>query len=136
MNKLVLVLLAFAFSACAHHRDVRPGTSGVHKVVVTSEDEEAGQRSAISQANHFCEKRFDKVAAFEKEGTKYTGTMDEGNYKMAKTASKVLQNGGNSAWVFGGKKERNAGKVASGTGSVLGSSLGNGYTTEMVFKCI
>lgn len=123
-------------AACAHHRDVRPGTEGVHKVLVQSEDESSGQRDAISQANHFCKEKFEKIAAFEKEGTKYTGTMDEGNYKAAKTASKVLTQGGNSAWVFGGKNEKNAGQVASGSGNVLDSALGNGYTTEMTFKCI
>lgn len=136
MRNLIFGFIVMGLAACAHHRDVRPGTEGVHKVLVQSEDESSGQRDAISQANHFCKEKFEKIAAFEKEGTKYTGTMDEGNYKAAKTASKVLTQGGNSAWVFGGKNEKNAGQVASGSGNVLDSALGNGYTTEMTFKCI
>jgi hypothetical protein len=136
MRYLGIILLAIGFLGCGHHRDVRPGTEGVHTVVVTSEGEEAGQRDAIAQANHFCKERYEKVAAIEKEGTKYTGDMDEEDYKMAKTAGKILQTGGSQAWVFGGKKERSAGGVASGTGNIIRSSTGKGYTTQMKFKCI
>ena len=101
-----------------------------------SEDENSGQRDALAQANHFCDKKFEKTAAITKESTKYTGSMDESTYKMGKTAGKILQQGGNQAWVFGGKKEQNAGKTASGAGSVLGNAMGDGYTTKMKFKCI
>lgn len=134
--KYSLPILSLMLVACGHHRDVRPGTDGIHRVQVVGEDEKKSQRDAIAQANHFCDERYEKVAAIEKESTKYTGSMDEGNYRAAKTASKVLTGGGSSAWVFGGKKERNVGKVATGAGNVLDQATGEGYTTRMTFKCI
>ena len=136
MVRLFVALGVLALTACAHHRDVRPGADRNHRVVVTGEDERSTQRSALSQANHFCDDRYGKTAAIKKEDTKYSGNMDEDTYRMGKTASDILQTGGGGAWVFGGKKEKNAGKVATGTGAVLDSALGNGYTTEMTFTCI
>jgi hypothetical protein len=136
MNRIILAFSFMFLASCAHHRDVRPGVSGVHKVAVLSEDESSGQRDALSQANHFCDKKYEKSAAIVKEKTTYTGSMDESNYKMGKAASRALKTGGNSAWVLGGKKESNAGRTASGSGSVLDSALGEGYTTQMIFKCI
>ena len=136
MSKIVLFFLPFMLLACGHHRDVRPGHKGVHRVVVTSEEEEGGQRNAIEQANHFCEERYKKVAAVVKEKTKYVGDMDEDNYRVAKRTSKVLKHGGSSAWVFGDKKSSNAGQVAHGAGGVLDTATGKGYRTFMTFKCI
>lgn len=128
--------LLFTLASCGHHRDVRPGANGVHRVKVVDEDEATSQRNALAQANHFCDDKYEKTAAIKKEKTKYVGDMDEENYKMGKTASRVLKTGGAGAWVFGGDKERNAGKVATGSGSVIDSALGNGYATMMIFTCI
>lgn len=136
MKKIIFVGASLFLISCGHHRDVRPSSDGKHRVVVTSEDEEGGQRDALEQANHFCKERYEKVAAIEKEKTKYIGDMDESNYKTTKKASKALEYGGSSAWLFGGKKESNAGKVASGAGGVLGAVAGKGYSTTMIFKCI
>lgn len=121
---------------CAHHKDVRPGTRGVHKVVVTSESQEQAQRNALDQANHFCDKRFEQAAAVQKEKTEYVGDMDEEDYKMGKTASRVLQVGGATAWALGGRRESNAGMVATGAGTMVGAALGKGYRTKMIFQCI
>ena len=136
MKVLIGILTLVVLSACGHHRDVRPSSDGVHSVVVAADNETDGPRDAIAQANHFCDDRYKRVAAIEKEETKYTGSMDEDNYRMAKTASDVLKQGGTQAWVFGGKTEKQAGEVAAGTGSVIDNSLGKAYTTKMTFKCI
>ncbi|MCJ8276562.1 MAG: hypothetical protein HRT44_13520 [Bdellovibrionales bacterium] len=136
MKWFYLIVILGLLASCGHHRDVRPNSCGIHRVVVTSDDEEGGQRNAINQANHFCEERYEKVAAVETEKTKYIGDMDEENYRATKRTAKVLQQGGTSAWVFGGKKEKNAGRVASGAGSLLNTATGKGYRTMMTFKCI
>ena len=132
----ILLIFSLLLVSCGHHRDVRPSSDGIHRVQVTSEDEEQGQRDALAQARHFCEETYKKTAGIKTEKTFYSGSMDEENYRATKMASKVLKQGGSSAWVFGGKKESNAGQVAMGTGSVLDSAAGKGYTTQMTFECI
>ena len=124
-----LLFVSTLIVACGHHRDVRPSSNGVHRVQVTSEDEESGQRDALAQARHFCKETYEKAAGIKSEKTFYSGSMSEDNYRATKTASKVLQQGGSSAWVFGGKKESNAGQAAMGAGGVLDSAAGKGYTT-------
>ena len=60
MKKLTLVissLLLLLLIGCAHHRDVRPGADGVHRVILVTSDTADASRSAISQANHFCKER-------------------------------------------------------------------------------
>jgi hypothetical protein len=79
MKKQILGLLAVAslFTVgCAHHRDVRPGAEGIHRVVLSSDNDDDAERDAISQAETFCEKR-GKSPAFVNEEKKYTGSMDE-----------------------------------------------------------
>lgn len=133
--KYVLALAAVLFfSACAHHRDVRPGVNGIHRVVVKSEEKDNGAQDAISQANHYCE-QYHKSAAFLEEGSKYTGDMDEKDYKRGKTIAKVAQGVGGAAWVFGGRNESNAGGILGLGGTVASGVMGQGYTTEMKFKC-
>lgn len=133
--KLIVLALPFLLISCGHHKDVRPGTSGVHRVVVVTEDSAQGQRNAINQANHYCD-QFKKTAAFENETSKYTGSVDETTYKRTKMASRAAKAAGGTTWAMGGKREHNAGGVVGLGGIALDSALGNGYTVEMSFKCI
>ena len=124
----------FVSASCAHHRDVRPGVDGINRVQVKAEEPETGARNAISQANHYCE-QFDKMAAFIAEDKKYTGDMDEKDYKKAKMASKVAQGIGGAGYVFGGHNESTAGGILGLGGSIARGAIGEGYTVEMRFKC-
>src|SRR5687768_17526769 len=101
---LFVILTSVILVSCAHHKDVRPGADGVHRVIVTSEDNEKGARNAIDQAQHFCEKR-NQSAAFVSEDKKYTGDMDEKDYKTGKKVAKAAQAIGGAVWVFGGNAE-------------------------------
>jgi len=135
MKKIsALICISFLFSSCAHHNDVRPGTEGVHRVVIQTDDQEAGSREAISQANHFCEQR-KLSAAFLNEENKYTGSMKESDYKTAKTVSKVASAAGGAIYALGGRRESNAGGIVGLGGAIADSALGKGYTVEMKFKC-
>lgn len=138
-QKLILFSTVGAFlllASCAHHRNVRPGAEGVHKVIIQTDDVEAASENALDQANHFCsEKKGGKSAVIVDEGKKYTGDMDEENYKKVKTASKVAKTVGGMAHVFGGKNESNAGGLAWLGGSAGDAAAGKGYTIEMKFKC-
>jgi len=138
MKILISILsggLLLLLSSCAHHRDVRAGAEGIHRVVVKAEDTDEGARDAISQANHFC-KQSNKTAAFINEEKKYTGDMKEADYKSAKTASKVAQGIGSAAWVLGGRQESTAGGIVGLGGSIARDVIGEGYTVEMKFKCM
>lgn len=134
MKKIILVLGIVLLASCAHHKDVRPGADGIHKVIVTSEDTEKGSRNAIDQANHFC-KESDKYAAFINEDKKYTGSMSEEDYKKGKTISKVAQAAGGAVYVFGGRQEKTLGGIVGMGGAIGDQALGKGYTVEMQFKC-
>ena len=135
MNYFLFVILTSAILvSCAHHKDVRPGADGIHRVIVTSEDNEKGARNAIDQAQHFCEQR-NQSAAFVSEDKKYTGDMDEKDYKTGKTVAKAAQAIGGAVWVFGGRAERNAGGIVGMGGAVGDQVLGKGYTVDMKFTC-
>lgn len=134
MKKYVLVISVISLVSCAHHKDVRPGTEGVHRVAVVAENKEQGAQECIEQANHFCKEQ-NKYAAFINEDAKYTGSMDEGTYNKAKTASKVAEAAGGAAWVFGNKNASNAGGIVGLGGGIADNALGKGYTVEMKFKC-
>lgn len=135
MKKLLFVSgLILLISACAHHRDVRPGADGVHRVVIATDDQEAGARDAISQANHYC-KESNRSAAFVSEDKKYVGTMDEGNYKAAKAISKAATAAGGTVYAMGAKKESNIGGIVGLGGGIANDALGKGYNVEMKFKC-
>ena len=134
MKKALFVLGVLLLSACAHHRDVRPGADGIHRVVVQAENKEDGSRNAISQANHYCEQS-KKSAAFVEENQKYTGSMDEGSYKTAKALSKAASAAGGTVYVMGAKKESNIGGIVGAGGAIANSALGEEYKVEMKFKC-
>jgi len=130
----IIVMMLF-FSSCAHHRDVRPGDRGVHKVVVQAADTKAGSRDAINQANHFCEEH-EKYAVFLKEKKKYTGDIDEKTYKSGKRISRVAQVVGGAANVMSSREDgSNLGSLLGVGGVAVDSALGEGYTVEMKFKC-
>ena len=134
-NFLIFSMVLVSFS-CAHHRDVRPGAEGVHRVVISTEDGAEGSREALAQANHFCkEKQNGKMAAIVSEEKKYVGSMNEKDYQNAKMASKVAQGLGGATAVFGGRNERVAGGIVGIGGGGADGALGNGYNVEMKFKC-
>ncbi|NCN40778.1 hypothetical protein GW916_05955 [bacterium] len=139
MKRIIKISITIALynllTACAHHRDVRAGADGVHRVVIQTDDTETASRDAISQANHFCEQR-GKSAAFVKEEQKYTGDMDEQSYRNAKRAAKVAKTVGGVVHVHGAEKESSLGGLL-GLGGVAGDqALGKGYTVDMRFKCM
>ena len=130
-----LSVAALTTAGCAHHRDVRAGADGIHRVVISTDDADEGSRQAISQANHFCEQR-GLSPAFVNEEAKYKGDMEESTYKNAKkatTAAKIL---GGTTYALGGKRESSLGGLV-GLGGVVGDGvLGKGYSVEMKFKCM
>lgn len=132
--KYIIVGVSLLFTACAHHRDVRPGANGVHRVVLPTDDTERGNQEAISEANDYCES-IHKQAFFIDEKANYTGSMSESDYKSAKTAAKVAQAVGGAGYVFGGSKEKTAGGLLGIGGGIADGALGKGYKVEMSFKC-
>ena len=134
MKYFVLIIGFALMSACAHHRDVRPGSDGIHRVVVMTDDKEEGAQGAIRQANHFCEER-KQSAAFLNEEQKYTGDIDEKDYQTGKKISTVAKTVGGAVWAFGGKNESAAGGLVGLGGVAADKALGKGYTVEMRFKC-
>ncbi|MGZ3769944.1 MAG: hypothetical protein ACXVCP_08085 [Bdellovibrio sp.] len=134
MSRYLLILAGLLLTSCAHHRDVRPGEDGLHRVILQEEDANNGYRNASTQAEHYCS-QFNKTAFVVNENSKYTGTMAEGDYHAAKTATKVAQVAGGALSVFGGQTERTAGNVALLGGSVGRGIIGNGYTYELKFRC-
>ncbi len=129
------ILAAIALTSCAHHKDVRAGADGVHRITIQTTGEQTEKREAIAQANHFCKER-NQYAAFITEDQKYTGQMDEKSYQNTKVVSKVLKTVGSGAYVFGGSKESNAGGIGVLAGQAAGSAIGEGYTVDMQFKCM
>ena len=134
MKSLYTIIFALALIGCAHHRDVRPGADGIHRVTLQTDDTEAASRDAIEQANHYCKEK-KKEAAFIDENAKYTGDMDEQTYKNGKRISKAAQTVGGVVWTMGGKRESDAGGIVGLGGATADQALGNGYTVSMKFKC-
>lgn len=124
LMRLILFVLLLTLFSCGHHRDVRPGVNGVHRVVVASDDKTQGSQEALRQARHYC-KETDRDAAIVKEEAKYSGSMNENTYNTMKMLSRGTQH------VNTGTKSR-----PSSLGSILNQALGDGYTVEMTFKCI
>lgn len=131
-----LLFLAFALisMACAHYPDVRPGDK-VHEAIIKTERKGEGFKEAFSQAKDFCDDVYKSRPVKIKEKSEYAGTMDEGTYNKAKTASKVVEGVGVAAAVFGGKKESKAGVAAGAGGGIADSALGKDYVYTLTFKC-
>lgn len=136
-SKLSFAFLGFAMilSACAHHRDVRPGADGIHRVVVKTEDRDQGFREGMSQAEHYCKEKGNASPVIVNENSQYTGSMDEDTYRASKTAAKIATAAGGAVFAMGGKKESQAGGIVGMGGGIANSALGQGYTFEMKFKC-
>ena len=134
MRSLMIILTVSFLAACAHHRDVRPGADGVNRVVVVAEDEREGGRNALRQANHFCKER-KLTAAIIEEKTEYTGSMDKETYMKTKTGARIAKTVGGTAWALGGKNESNLGGIVGLGGQAADAAAGEGFTTEMKFKC-
>lgn len=131
---ILLFLAAFILGSCAHHKDVRPGADGIHRVVIVTDDTEGGARKCIKEANHFCKEQ-NKYAAFVSEDKKYTNSMDEDDYHAAKVASRAAQAVGGAVWVFGGRAAKPLGGILGIGGTVANEAIGKGYTVEMRFRC-
>ncbi len=128
-----LFISAFIFS-CAHHRDVRPGADGLHKVTTRGPEDSTSARSALSQAQHFCKER-QKFAAIKSEETKYTGSMDEDTRKTVKAASKAASMVGFMADNPNSRRNDTA-DVLSGAGAAGQIMTGqDDYVTTMTFIC-
>jgi hypothetical protein len=132
MKSLLILLLLIS---CGHHRDVRPGASGIHRVLVHHEDSVVGAQDALKQANHYCDQK-DKKAAIVEEKTVYVGDVDEATYKRTKMFTRAMNTAGTNTAVHGAKKEKNYGQIGMLGGMSADSALGKGYKTEMAFRCM
>lgn len=131
----ISLVMLFAASGCQHHNDVRPSTSGLHKVSFLVESRSDGYREAYAQARYYCEQSAAGAAAIEKEMHTYIGSMDESTYLAAKTGSRVVSALGGAGVMLGGERERRAGTVAGVGGAVTDSALGQAYRYTMTFRC-
>jgi hypothetical protein len=134
VKKLTVGILAILLVSCAHHRDVRAGADGIHRIKFQAEDKDDGVQQAISQANHYCD-QYKKQAAFVEENTSYTGSMSEKDYNTTKTIGRVGKTVGGTVWALGGRKESNAGGILGVGGVAADAIAGKGYTVDMRFKC-
>ncbi|MBK9321947.1 MAG: hypothetical protein IPM97_03135 [Bdellovibrionaceae bacterium] len=134
MKILTFCLLVLVLVSCAHHRDVRPSSTGEHVVKFNTESKEEGYRNAMSQAEDYC-KELQKRPVIVNEKSDYTGTMKEETYNNSKKAAKVAEAIGSAGMVFGGKNERNAGGVVGLGGAIADGAIGSGYTYTLVFRC-
>ncbi len=128
--------VTISFSSCAHHRDVRPGAEGVHRVVVRAPEREVAEQSALRQAENYCEELQKRPGIVEETKTRYTGTMDEDTrdtLRKASTAATVLGNRGGSAYGSGQHGHHGALGSAGTVGAIM--TNGNDYVSEMSFKC-
>lgn len=133
---LTLTAIALLVTSCAHHRDVRPGADGHHRIIVRAPEERAAEQDALKQAQTYCKKHGKKSPAILEEKTEYEGSMDENQRKTIRNASKAAGVVGGSMGVFGGRKERNAGAVVGGAGAVGAIMTGDdAYVTQMTFLC-
>jgi hypothetical protein len=131
-----IVVLALFFGACAHHRDVRPGAQGLHRVIVRAPEKTHAERSAISQAEHFCEEQSGRHPAFVEEKTQYTGSMDEATRDTVRKASRAAMILGGTGTVLGDGPVRTGGGVV-GTAGTVGTIMtgGDDYVADMRFRC-
>lgn len=116
---LFSVILLFS---CAHHRDVRPGPAGVHRISLNADDKDEGVREAILQASHFCKEQ-GKYLAIVTEEKKYIGDMDEEGYRMTKKVADVAR-------VFGGHLSS-----VQSSAYAADTMRGKGYEVTLTFKC-
>ncbi len=131
----IIVPVVLFLGACAHHRDVRPGADGIHRVLIQTDDVDGATRKCIKEANHYCKTKNLEAAFVGTEDKKYTGDMDERDYKQAKRITDVAKTVGGAIWVFGGRRESTLGGLAGIGAMGADAYLGEPYTVEMRFKC-
>jgi hypothetical protein len=134
MRFVGFALMTLFVVSCAHHKDVRPGVDGVHRVVIQTDDIDGATRKCIKEANHYCKQK-DLEAAFITEDKKYTGDMKEEDYREAKRVTEAAKTVGGAIWVFGGRRASPLGGIVGLGGVAADSYLGDPYTVEMRFKC-
>ena len=138
---LSLIICSLLLSSCSHHRDVRPGVNGVHRVKVQASDKGFASRSALRQAKHFCKER-NQYSAIISENVTYVGSMSEATYNNLRTASNAATVAGLGTGAYalasGKSKKSKTAKIAAvaTAGGVLGKTLvSDGYVAEMTFQC-
>lgn len=134
MKTFFISITFLLITSCAHHKDVRPNSNGIHLVKIQTENKSEGYSNAKRQAEHYCEQN-GKRPFIVKEAYIYSGDIDEQTYKRGKMAAKIATGIGSAGYVFGGKKEKNAGGVVGIGGGIADRTLGNGYTYSMTFRC-
>lgn len=130
-NVCFVALLAGIGFGCAHSRDVRAGADGVHRVVVRQSTETDAERSAISQAEHYCKQSDKRPVVVEDKGTTYKGEMDENTRKTINRASQA-------ATVLGhgmGRAGEGPGPVGTAGRAGMIMTSGDDYVAEMRFSC-
>jgi hypothetical protein len=134
--RFLLTLPAILLIACAHHRDVRPSADGINYVVVRDPTREAAERSALRQANHYCES-LEKHAAIVSEKSDYKGSMDENTRETLRKASAAAMILGGGAGVLGHEPGVRSGGSVVGAAGTVGAVMtsGDDYVAEMKFKC-
>lgn len=137
MSKTKLIWFTFGTTLvthCAHHRDVRPSESGIHSVVLTSDDAHSNYGNARSQAEDYCDTLEQKYVVVS-EDSKFIGSGSEEDYKRNKKFADVAKVAGSGAMVFGGEVEKRGGAVVGLGGLVGDAMLGEGYQYVLKFKC-
>ena len=66
----------FLLVSCAHYKDVRPRTDGLHQVVYSVDSRYYNSRDGLSQARTYCEEKM-KNAKVVSENVYYIGQEDE-----------------------------------------------------------
>lgn len=74
MLKISILGFIILLASCGHHKDVRPGMDGTHKVFINDRNESKAHRKAMKQANHYC-KDEDKRAYIVKHTKKHQGGL-------------------------------------------------------------
>lgn len=131
---------ALFLTACAHHKDVRPGSDGVHRITVEAEEQEDASRDALKQAHHYCDSIKKTTAAVINEKSTYIGSIDENTRKTLKQVSNAAAMVGGTVashgYVTGDKNAQNVGG-ATALGGYAGQEItgGKNYRFEMTFRC-
>jgi hypothetical protein len=137
MEMIRLVLLSFVFvvslAACSTAKvRIMPGENGVNTIVSTDYEKDDAEEALVDKAKDYC-KDSNKQAIFLKNGSNYTGKMDEGTRNTVKKASNAAILVGGAGY---GTHNNTAGGVLSGAG-IVGRTMVNDrdYRAEAQFKC-
>jgi acyl-CoA hydrolase len=131
-------MLLFVFSmmfACV--KNVQPGADGVHRVVLFTDDKEAGTVAALRQAKRYCKKDKQEFAVDRKK-IDYICEMDEADYIRAKNLAQAAQVAGNMTSMAAEEDstQESIGDVLATGGVAAEASLGECYKVKLVFQCI